>query len=123
MDFPKYFADSDSNLDDADYVIFGIPFGETSSFRFGSDKAPNEIRQASWNFETYDFKTKVDLKNVKIHDYGDIKIYRDNILKTIENITNFTKDVIKKGKFPVAMGGEHSITEGGVNSFMEPKHP
>ena len=39
MNFPDYFADADSNFSDSEYVIFGIPYGKTSSFRLGANLA------------------------------------------------------------------------------------
>jgi agmatinase len=60
MIFPNYFADSNSNFNDSDYVIFGVPYDKTSSFRFGAKFAPDKIRLSSWNFETYNLKNNVD---------------------------------------------------------------
>jgi agmatinase len=77
MNFPDYFADAESNFDEAEFVIFGVPYDRTSSFRAGASQAPKEIRQASWNFETYNFRTGFDLRDVKLHDYGDIKVKDD----------------------------------------------
>jgi arginase family enzyme len=46
MEFPNYFADAESELKNALFVLFGVPFEKTSSFRHGADKAPFEVRQA-----------------------------------------------------------------------------
>ena len=54
MKFPNYFADAESSFKDADFIIFGVPYDKTSTFRKGAAKAPKEIRQVSWNYETYD---------------------------------------------------------------------
>ena len=77
MIFPDYFADAEADFNDADYVIFGVPYDKTSSFRSGASIAPREIRQASWNFETFNLRTGFDLKDVKIHDFGDLKVKDD----------------------------------------------
>ena len=74
MNFPDYFADAESSLDVAKYVIFGVPYDKTSSFRLGAKKAPKEIRNASWNYETFNFRTGFDLKDVRFHDYGDLDV-------------------------------------------------
>ncbi|UCH71904.1 MAG: agmatinase [Thermoplasmatales archaeon] len=119
MIFPNYFADAESNFDEAEFIIFGVPYDKTSSFRFGAAKAPKEIRKASWNFETFDLKTGADLKNVKFHDYGDISIKNDKPLIMIEKVRKFTSMLLEKGKFPIALGGEHSITPGIIQAFPE----
>ena len=74
MNLPDYFADAESSFDDANFVMFGVPYDKTSSFRKGASKAPKEIRQASWNFETYNLKTGKDLRDIKFHDYGDFDV-------------------------------------------------
>ena len=117
METPNYFADADANFADADFVIFGVPFDKTSTFRKGSKKGPIEIRKASWNFETYNFFKDIDIKDIKIHDYGDLEVLDLTPAEMVEKVKNFTNGLIEKGKFPIALGGEHSISSGIVSSF------
>jgi len=116
-DFPKYFADAESTFDEAHFIIYGVPYDKTSTFRKGAKDAPKTIRQASWNFETYNIKTDVDLKDIKIHDYGDLDV-KNNIPETmIKKTWMFTSKLLDKKKFPIALGGEHSITSGIIKAF------
>jgi agmatinase len=117
MSFPDYFSDAESDFDKADFVIFGIPFEKSSTFRHGSNKAPQEIRQASWNFETYDLRTGLDLKEVKMHDYGNIEIDALDSQAVIETVSNFVSELLNKKKFPIGIGGEHSISTGIIKAF------
>jgi agmatinase len=117
MDFPDYFADAESSFDEAKYVIFGVPYDKTSSFRPGAINAPKEIRKASWNFETYNFRTGFDLSDVKFHDYGDLEVKDKTPEKMVNEVTRFTSKILKNNKIPIAIGGEHSITPGIVNAF------
>jgi len=117
MNFPNYFADAESNFNDAEFVIFGVPYDKTSSFRHGANQAPKEIRQAGWNFETYYLKTGVDLKDIKFHDYGDIDVKNDKPEVMIRKVREFTSKLLEKNKFPIAIGGEHSITPGIIQAF------
>jgi len=117
MNFPNYFADAESSFKEAKFVIFGVPFDKTSSFRKGARKAPNEIRKASWNYETFNLLTGNDLKDVKIHDYGNLDVENDNPNKMIEKVNQFSKEIVLKNKFPIAIGGEHSITPGIIQAF------
>ncbi len=117
MNFPDYFADSEADFNNANFVIFGVPYGKTSSFRYGAEKAPKAIRQASWNFETYDIRTGIDLKDIQIHDYGNLDVNNIDSNEMVEKVTDFTSSVLKEKKFPIAIGGEHSITPGVVNAF------
>ena len=117
MVFPDYFSDAESDFDKADFVIVGVPYGKTSSFRYGADKAPSEIRQASWNFEAYDLRTGLDLKKIKLHDYGNLDVKNLNAKETVKKVRDFTCKLLAKNKFPIVIGGEHSITPGVVKAY------
>jgi len=117
LNFPDYFADAEADFNNANFVIFGVPYGKTSSFRYGAEKAPKAIRQASWNFETYDIRTGIDLKEKKIHDYGNLDVDNSNSKVMVEKATDFTSLILKENKFPIVIGGEHSITSGVIKAF------
>ena len=117
MIFPDYFADAESSFDEAEFIIFGVPYDKTSSFRKGASKAPKEIRQASWNFETYNLKTGKDLRDIKFHDFGDLDVKNDSPQDMIKKVRDFTSKILEKNKFPIALGGEHSITPGIIQAY------
>ncbi len=115
--FPNYFADAESDFNSSDFIIFGVPYDRTSSFRLGSAKAPYDIRQASWNFESFDIRKKVDFKKLKIHDYGDLKVENLNSEQMLKMVTEISSKILDNNKIPIAIGGEHSITPGIVKAF------
>jgi len=117
MTFPNYFADAEASFNQADFIIFGVPYDKTSSFRFGAKTAPKEIRQAGWNFETYNIRTGNDLRNIKFHDYGDLDVVDDEPKIMIKKVKELTSKILEKNKFPIAIGGEHSITPGIIYAF------
>ncbi len=95
----------------ADYVVFGVPFDVTSTYRTGARFGPNAIRHASLNIETHSFRSEVDLEEIKLHDLGDVNISADPE-KTMEILKHVAEDIRKSGKRPVAIGGEHTMTFG-----------
>jgi agmatinase len=95
----------------ADYVILGVPFDVTSTYRTGARFGPNAIRQASLNIETYSFRTGIDVEDLQLHDLGDLDISTDTE-KTLERLELVIKDLIEAGKTPITIGGEHTITFG-----------
>ena len=119
MNFPKYFADADSDYDDSNYVIFGIPYDKTSSFRFWSNLAPDKIRFSSWNFETYNLKNNVDFLDIKVHDFGNLSVNDLSPMDLFYKVRNFTSKILKDNKIPIALGGEHSISAGIIHAFPE----
>jgi agmatinase len=100
----------------ADYIILGVPFDVTSTYRTGARFGPNAIRQASLNIETYSFRTGVDVEDLKLHDLGDLHVSTDTE-KTLERIAVVIRDLLKIGKTPVTIGGEHTITLGVVKGL------
>jgi agmatinase len=98
-------------LEKANYVVFGVPFDATSTYRIGARFAPNAIRQASLNIETYSFRTGIDVEDLPLHDLGDLHVSADP-KKTIEMLKLVVEDIVAKGKKTVAVGGEHTITLG-----------
>ncbi len=100
----------------ADYIILGVPFDVTSTYRTGARFGPNAIRQASLNIETYSFRTGIDVEDLKLHDLGDLHMSTDTE-KTLERIEMVIKDLLEIGKTPVTIGGEHTITLGVVKAL------
>jgi agmatinase len=86
-----------------------VPFDCTSCFRRGSRLAPQEIRNNSYNFETYNHLFNIDLKDVDIHDAGDLEVaqYVDD---TLRMLSVHAEKYVSDGKIPVMLGGEHSLT-------------
>jgi agmatinase len=119
MEFPNYFADAESELKNALFVLFGVPFEKTSSFRHGADKAPFEVRQASWNFERYDLRTGVSFENIAVHDYGDLPVQDLTAKEVFTTTQEFTSTLLTAQKIPIAIGGDHSITPGIIAGFPE----
>jgi agmatinase len=98
-------------IGNADYAILGVPFDVTSTYRTGARFGPAAIRQASFNIETYSFRTGVDVENLRLHDLGDLHVSSDTA-KTLEMLKLVIGDILKTGKVPVTIGGEHTITFG-----------
>jgi agmatinase len=117
MEFPNNFADAESNFNDALFILFGVPYEKTSSFRHGAEKAPYEVRQASWNFERYDLRTGSNYEEILVHDYGDLDVQNLTSKQMVDTTKTFTTHVLAKEKIPIAIGGDHSITPGIIAAF------
>ncbi len=105
----KLFADANSNYEKARYVICGAQFDATSCFRLGSKLAPDAMREASYNFETYSSFFDFDLEEAYIHDAGNLEV-ADNIDETLSKISIPANQFVKDGKIPIMLGGEHSLS-------------
>lgn len=129
------FADIDAEItfDTADVVIFGIPLDLTTSFGKGTSKGPESIRTTSaFQIETYIYDEKVDIKNIiKLIDIGDIKLPKTTgATKNVQLVFNYLDEILPtlvkgismRGKLPIALGGEHTISYFCFKAFRE-KHP
>ena len=103
------FANANSDYKNARYVICGVPFDGTSCCRLGSRFAPQEIRKASHYFESYNPLFDIDLKDIKIHDAGDLEV-AEHVDATLDMVSVYAEKYVKDGKLPVMLGGEHSLT-------------
>jgi len=110
------FSGLQKSFEDAKYIILGVPFDVTSTYRTGARFGPNAIRQASINIETYSFRSGVDVEDLRLHDLGDLHTLTDTV-KTLERIKLVTKNILSEKKTPVIIGGEHTITLGIVKGL------
>ncbi|UCE45098.1 MAG: agmatinase [Methanobacteriota archaeon] len=110
------FADACSSFDDSFFVLFGVPFDRTTTFRSGTRFAPTAVREASLNFEPDLHEHDIDLRDVPFHDMGDLH-EEGEVDAMVRSIEEETKRLVAAGKFPVAVGGEHSISPPIVKAF------
>jgi agmatinase len=115
------FSGFQKSFEDADYVVLGVPFDVTSTYRTGARFGPAAIRQASLNIETFSFRSGVDVEDIGLHDLGDLHVSTDT-KKTLEMLELVIRDIVKAGKIPVTIGGEHTITLGIAKGFGAMMH-
>jgi agmatinase len=115
------FADCNARLEDAAYVFFGVPYDASVSHLSGASGAPLRIRKESFNFETFLMDIEVELDEVPMHDAGDLVL--ENTLAGQKDIQEHVRElfgsVLDAGRFPLMMGGEHSISIPSADAFME----
>ncbi|WP_406660456.1 agmatinase [Methanolobus sp. ZRKC3] len=109
MFYKPEMMDALADYESARYIIFGVPFDGTSSYRSGSRWAPDAMRKASENFETYNQYFDVDFEDLLIHDAGNLEPY-SSVDQTLEDLSFAVKPIVNDGKIPIMMGGEHSLT-------------
>lgn len=111
-------ADAHFSYEDSRYVIFGVPFDQTSSFRKGSSLAPDAVRVAYDNLESYDSFYDIDFGEVPICDLGNLYVNEDPG-EVVDSVKRVTEIIRSDNKVPIMIGGEHSITGGAIRSFKD----
>ncbi|NJE84646.1 agmatinase [Thermococcus sp. CX2] len=105
--------------ENAKFVILGVPFDGTTSYKPGTRFGPTLIRQATLNLESYILDYGMDIAELPIADIGDIAVIAgdakgtaERVRETIEELKRTNPDAI-----PITLGGEHSITLGPVEAL------
>ena len=98
-----------------------IPFGleKTVSYGNGTSKGPKEIIKASHQVELFDEDlNKEPYKYIGIKTLKPFPI-KKNIIDALKQIENINKLLLEKKKFPLVLGGEHSLTPGAIRPFVK----
>ncbi|MFZ5646774.1 MAG: agmatinase [Bacillota bacterium] len=104
------FMGSGDDYEGARAVILGAPMDQTVSFRSGARNGPRSIRSVSEVLEEYSPRLDRDLAELLYTDLGDILIIPGKIEENLERIEKTVGKVLRDGKFPVMLGGEHLVT-------------
>jgi len=100
-----------ADLAGVDAVIFGIPFDTATSYRTGARFGPEAIRSASVLLRPYHPVLAVNVvESLSIVDYGDSPVSPGATERTYGQIEDTMAPLVDAGVFPVALGGDHSIT-------------
>ena len=111
--------DESVSVDAARAVI--VPFGLEASVSYGGGtaKGPQAIVEASHQVELFDEEFWREV----YRDYGvatlDYPEIADDIPAALEQLANTTEALLRGNKFPLILGGEHSLTAGSIRPFVE----
>ncbi len=109
------------NQRDVDGKAVIIPFGLESSVSYesGTSKGPRAILDASPELEFFD---EVFWREC-FRDYGIATMaeptIEDELPKALNQLEGIIVKVLEAGKFPLVLGGEHSLTAGAIRPFAK----
>ncbi len=111
-------TDQYSKFENSKVVIVPVPYDGTSTWIKGADKGPDAIIEASQNMELYDIVADNEVYKIGIHTTDPVKERRspERVVKEVESKIS---QLLKKKKFPVIIGGEHSVSIGAFRAFAE----
>jgi agmatinase len=106
----KFFRSTVETLSDADIVLLGVPDESRShARRKGTSRGPDTIRIASNETEFFEREGKIIPTNAMRGSLLDKKIL-DLGNAGREQLPGIIFDIISRGKMPIIIGGDHSIT-------------
>jgi len=106
------------DYDSSRIIIIPVPYDDTSTWIKGSDKGPDAIMEASVNLEFYDIETDTEVHKQGIHTIDPVGEKRSPEA-LVDAVYQKTKDIINDRKFPVIVGGNHTVSIGAVKAFTE----
>jgi agmatinase len=111
--------DEHSNFRRAKAVILQVPYEKTTTYKKGTGNGPAAIIDASMNMELFDEELNQETYRMGIHTANGLMLDDVPPEEMVEKVRVAVLECLKAGKFPVVLGGEHSITPGAVKAFKE----
>ena len=99
-----------TDFEHARVAILPIPLDRTTSYVTGTRSGPHEILVASSHMELWDEETGADVHSVGIFTMPEMELPLASMEDVIQEIRRVASELVARGKFPVVIGGEHSIT-------------
>jgi agmatinase len=104
-------SDEHSRYESSRAVIFPVPLERTTTYETGTRNGPAAILKASQNMELYDEELETEpYKEIGIHTLPPIDTMDGTIDEVLAEIFTAQLALLEDDKFPVALGGEHSLT-------------
>jgi len=92
-------------------VIFPVPLERSASYEYGTRNGPSAILAASRNLELYDDELELEpYKEIGIATLRAIDTADGTMDEVATELYTAQLGILEDGKFPVALGGEHSLT-------------
>jgi len=99
-------------------IILPVPYDETSTWMRGADKGPDAILEASVNLEFYDVETSSEA-HLKGINTVDPVLEKQTPGKLVNAVYDRTVVILEDKKFPVIIGGNHTVPIGAIKAFSE----
>lgn len=104
-------SEEESRYETAQAVIFPVPLERTTTYEHGTRHGPAAILAASRNMELYDEELGLEpYKKARIATLPPIDTMDGSLDEVLSELFAAETALLEDGKFPVALGGEHSLT-------------
>ena len=113
------FIGCDNSYEESKIVLFGAPFDSHNVFPSGNSFASKAMRSESFGIETYSPYQDGDLEDFAVFDSGDLELPFGNTQRVLDQIEEHTAEILKDGKIPCMIGGEHLVTLGAMRAVVK----
>lgn len=110
-----------SALKTSAFVVVPVPYDLTTSYQPGTRFGPQAIIEASRHLELYDEELDAEPYRAGIHTLDPVKVSTKGPEAMMRRVGHVYRDILRTKKFPVVLGGEHSITYAIVQTLRASK--
>ncbi len=101
-------------------AIIQAPFEGTVTYLKGAAKGPEAIIEASMHMELFDDELQAETYRMGIYTGAPLEFESAATTeKVIEKVKTAVADIFQANKFPVLLGGEHSVSIGAIKAAKE----
>ncbi len=119
---PYTFLGVENDFKAAKVGVLPVPYDSTSSYRTGQRHGPQAIIDASRQLELFDIEAGKEIyKEIGFFTFDEIQCSKKDPAHVIAAVQESVAEILKAGKWPLILGGEHSISSGAVAACHE-KH-
>lgn len=116
------FLDVDSPKLTSKVVILPLPLEKTTSYMKGTANGPKAIVEASTQVELFDAELARNPSAVGIYtdwELGHPSWNSEPMEQILDRIRNKVRDLLQQDRFVLGLGGEHTITVGMIDPYLE----
>ena len=106
-----------SSEENSYFHIVPVPFDATSTYLAGSRMGPKAIIDASANLEIYDHTLGLEPARTGIATHPALPLRAGDPSGMVLEIERAVESIVSRGKFPVVLGGEHTVSLGAVRAL------
>jgi agmatinase len=110
-----------SSQENSRVVVVPVPYEATTSYGKGTKNGPQAVLMASQEVETFDDELWIEPFKIGIQTGEQVHMepVTDATEKPFQELEDAISPLIEIGKFPVVIGGEHSLSLGAVRACAE----
>jgi len=116
----KHFGGIDeeyANFKKSKVVLMQVPYEKTTTYKKGTKYGPAAIIDASGYMELFDDELNQETYKIGIHTMPELEVENIPPEEMTEKIHDSALEILKSNKFPVIIGGEHTVSIGAVRAL------
>lgn len=108
-----------SNFKKSKAAILQVPYDKTTTYIHGAKDGPAAIIDSSRYLERFDEELNQETFKIGLHTMEPLTVEGLEPEALLEKVRASTAEILKANKFPILLGGEHSVSIGAVKALKD----